>query len=228
MSVDHELREAAAYLSRVAEAGSLALFRLVSERGYVQAAKDVRSGRAPWEVLRATEARRVSADPEVDLDAAERNGITLIYPSHALWPHLALSALHAALARTMQPPRRPPAREDPASPPTAETDPASASDVVPPIALWVKGVLAEGNTLDDLAVRSAAIVGSRAATAYGSHVASEFGYALASRDVTVVSGGAFGIDAAAHRGALAAGGKTILVSAGGLDRPYPSAHDTLF
>lgn len=72
------------------------------------------------------------------------------------------------------------------------------------------------------------MVGARAATAYGEHVAADLGYGMARHDVTVVSGGAFGIDAAAHRGALAAGGRTVLVSAGGLDRAYPLAHAGLF
>jgi DNA processing protein len=72
------------------------------------------------------------------------------------------------------------------------------------------------------------MVGSRAATAYGRHVTSELSYALSGRDFDVVSGGAFGIDAAAHQGALSADGQTILVSAGGLDRPYPPGNAALF
>jgi DNA processing protein len=59
-------------------------------------------------------------------------------------------------------------------------------------------------------------------------VASDFGYGLAQRDVVVVSGGAYGIDAAAHRGALAADGVSVLVSAGGLDRPYPTGNRSLY
>jgi DNA processing protein len=72
------------------------------------------------------------------------------------------------------------------------------------------------------------VVGSRAATSYGTHVATDLGYGLGARDVTVVSGGAYGIDAAAHRGAQAAGGSSVLVSAGGLDRPYPSGNRSLY
>lgn len=73
-----------------------------------------------------------------------------------------------------------------------------------------------------------AVVGARAATGYGQHVATEVGYGLAERDWTVVSGGAFGIDAAAHRGALNAGGLTVAVLACGLDRPYPMGNAALF
>ncbi|HYU67038.1 MAG TPA: DNA-processing protein DprA, partial [Jatrophihabitantaceae bacterium] len=53
-------------------------------------------------------------------------------------------------------------------------------------------------------------------------------YGLASREVDVVSGGAYGIDAVAHRSALSAGGGTVIVSAGGLDRPYPAGNASLY
>ncbi|TFV56477.1 DNA-protecting protein DprA [Mycobacterium sp. PS03-16] len=92
-----------------------------------------------------------------------------------------------------------------------------------PLVLWVVGPV----RLDDVAERSAAIVGTRAATAYGEHVAGELATGLALRDVAVVSGGAFGIDGAAHRATLAADGVTVAVLAGGLDVPYPAAHTTL-
>jgi DNA processing protein len=95
---------------------------------------------------------------------------------------------------------------------------------VPPVALWVRGPV----RLDELADRSVAIVGSRASTAYGEHVAAELGHQLGERGWTVVSGGAFGIDAAAHRGALAAEAPTMAVLACGVDRPYPAAHGALF
>nr|WP_243845495.1 DNA-processing protein DprA [Microbacterium halimionae] len=72
-----------------------------------------------------------------------------------------------------------------------------------------------------------AIVGARAATGYGEHVASEFAAELAARGVVIVSGAAYGIDGFAHRAALAAGGTSIAVLAGGADRPYPSGHARL-
>jgi DNA processing protein len=75
------------------------------------------------------------------------------------------------------------------------------------------------------AARSVAIVGSRAATEYGEHHAAEFAYALASRNVAVWSGAAYGIDGAAHRGALATSrpAGTVAVLASGLDVGYPAA-----
>lgn len=71
------------------------------------------------------------------------------------------------------------------------------------------------------------ITGSRAATTYGAHLAGEFAADFAADGRTVVGGGAYGIEGAAHRGALARAGSTIAVLAGGLDRPYPSGHREL-
>jgi DNA processing protein len=89
-----------------------------------------------------------------------------------------------------------------------------------PMLLWVRGEHDLGGLLD----RSVAVVGARAATAYGQHVAGELGRGLASAGVTVVSGGAYGIDAAAHRGALLAEGATVAFLAGGVDRPSPAGN----
>ncbi|WP_062313038.1 DNA-processing protein DprA [Demequina rhizosphaerae] len=92
-----------------------------------------------------------------------------------------------------------------------------------PHALWVRGEA-------DLAAwwpRSVAVVGSRASTAYGEHIAAEVAAVAADAGLAVVSGGAYGIDAAAHRGALAAGGVTVAVLAGGVDRLYPAGNATL-
>jgi len=89
-----------------------------------------------------------------------------------------------------------------------------------PLCLWVRG----DPDLATLSARSAAVVGARAATAYGVRVAADLAAGLAERGVTVVSGGAFGIDVAAHRGALAAGGRTVALLAGGVDRPSPAGN----
>jgi DNA processing protein len=93
-----------------------------------------------------------------------------------------------------------------------------------PVALWVTGVA----DLRFSCLWSVAVTGPRAATAYGDYLGSELGGALADEGWTVVSGTSFGIDASAHRGALAADGATIAVTAGGLDEPYPATHADLF
>lgn len=106
--------------------------------------------------------------------------------------------------------------------------PTSLKDLgtLAPIALWISGA---EDALAPHASCRVSIVGARAATGYGEHVASEFASEIASSRVTVVSGGAYGIDGAAHRAAIAARpGGTIAVLAGGLDRPYPAGHANLF
>ncbi|MGV8967588.1 MAG: DNA-processing protein DprA [Cellulomonas sp.] len=92
-----------------------------------------------------------------------------------------------------------------------------------PPCLWVRGVA----DLDVGLRRAVSLVGSRAATAYGEHVAADLAAGLAERRFVVVSGGAFGIDAAAHRGTLAVGGRTLVFLAGGVDRPYPAGNAAL-
>ena len=93
-----------------------------------------------------------------------------------------------------------------------------------PFGLWLRGP----GHLAELAERSVSVVGSRASTAYGNAVATDLAADLAERGVTVVSGGAYGIDASAHRGALAAGGPTLCVVAGGVDVDYPKGNAKLF
>jgi len=92
-----------------------------------------------------------------------------------------------------------------------------------PVGLWVRG----RSSLRMWALRSVAVVGARACTEYGAHVAADLGAGLAERGWVVVSGGAYGVDGAAHRGTLAAGGATVAVLACGVDRPYPRGHTEL-
>lgn len=71
------------------------------------------------------------------------------------------------------------------------------------------------------------ITGARASTAYGEHVAAELAGGLAANERVTVGGGAYGIEGAVHRATLASGGDTIIVLAGGVDRPYPHGHREL-
>lgn len=94
----------------------------------------------------------------------------------------------------------------------------------PPLSLWVKGPADIAAALTP----SLAITGSRASTSYGEYVANEMAAGVTNTGATIVSGGSFGIDAAALRGSLATGGAPIVVTASGLARAYPSAHSWLF
>lgn len=91
-----------------------------------------------------------------------------------------------------------------------------------PHVLYVRG---QASKLND-GQPTCAIVGARAATSYGEHITMEFAADLA-LDHTIISGAAYGIDGAAHRGVLALGGTTIAYLAGGVDRPYPAGHTQL-
>lgn len=91
-----------------------------------------------------------------------------------------------------------------------------------PIMLWVRGDPAH------LSLPSLGVVGARAASGYGSHITAELVDGACAAGLVIVSGGAYGIDAVAHRTALAAGTPTIAMVAGGADHYYPQAHTSLF
>ncbi|WP_329378777.1 DNA-processing protein DprA [Streptomyces sp. NBC_01351] len=92
-----------------------------------------------------------------------------------------------------------------------------------PVGLWLRG----RPNLRTWALRSVAVVGARACTPYGAHMAQTLAAGLAERGWVVVSGAAYGIDGAAHRGALASGGATAAVLACGVDVAYPRGHAEL-
>jgi DNA processing protein len=105
--------------------------------------------------------------------------------------------------------------------PTSPTYPALLGTTPAPPTLYVRGALSAGDAL------AIAIVGARRATPYGVSVAESLAADLAARGVTIVSGLARGIDTAAHRGALAARGRTIAVLGHGIDRCYPPENEAL-
>jgi DNA processing protein len=205
-AAEPEVRRARAWLSRTVEPGSLAMWRFVEQVGPVVAMQELRAGVAPPAVQVLAGQRAAEDVSDDDLLRAERCGSRLVVPEDDEWPaaplHCLTLAAHEVTGRA----------------------PDRTLALVPPLALWVRG----SRSLADLVDRSVALVGSRASTAYGEHVAAELAHGLGERGWTTVSGGAFGIDAAAHRGALAAGAPTVAVLACGVDRVYPSAHSALF
>ncbi len=197
MTGQTELR-AWAYLSRVAEVPCSEVAALLQRVGPVETAERIRRADVDPALAQRTEARRELDCATADLEMLDRRSGRLLTPDDDEWPHLAF----AAFAGT-------PVRDKPQG--------------RPPLALWVIGPL----PLDEVTDRAVAIVGTRAATAYGEHIAADLSAGLAEQDVAIISGGAYGIDGAAHRAALAADGSTVAVLAGGVDVPYPAGHSAL-
>jgi DNA processing protein len=92
-----------------------------------------------------------------------------------------------------------------------------------PLGLWLRGV----GSLAELCERSVAVVGARDCTTYGAECASELAADCADAGYTVISGGAYGIDGCAHRGALLMSAPTVCVLACGADTDYPRSHSAL-
>jgi DNA processing protein len=187
-----------AYLSRVVEPPCAELAVLVKRAGPVEAAERVRRGQVDDSLAHHTRARREIDRAAEDLELLARRDGRLITPDDDEWPTLALAAF-GGTAVTGKPQGR------------------------PPLVLWALGPA----RLDETGQRAAAVVGTRAATSYGEHIAGDLAAGLAEQDVAVVSGGAYGIDGAAHRAALAVDGVTVAVLAGGIDIPYPAGHSGL-
>lgn len=202
-----EDRAARAALTWLAEPGNRAVWTLVEQTGATTALERLLSGDVADRRLRAAVSARAAAGDarrmaEIAMRRAERLGARFVVPSDEEWPRRVTDLATLEM----------------------ETGGRMDCDTRPPLGFWVRGAWPLGETLE----RSVAIVGARAATGYGTHVAGELASALARTGWTVLSGGAFGIDAAAHRGALAAGGRTVAVLACGIDRPYPAGNTALF
>ncbi|GAA5120526.1 DNA-processing protein DprA [Haloechinothrix salitolerans] len=198
MSDISEIRLARAYLLTVAEPPAPAVSALIAKCGPIDAAHRVRNGEVPDAVAKETAARSRREITEKDLAHAKEAGTRLIIPEDDEWPRWPLLSLRVADGRGVR-------------------------GMTGPIALWGRGPA----RLDEILDRSVTVVGSRAATGYGEHIAAEWAYALARSGVTVLSGAAYGIDGAAHRGALAAGGPSAAVLGCGLGAGYPAGHHTL-
>jgi len=198
--VTRQERLAWAYLSRVAEPPCAPLAELVQTLGPVEAAERVRRGAVPREVLGRVEARREIDCAADDLDILDRRSGRLITSDDDEWPALAMRAFT-----------------------TARPDGTRRAEDHPPLVLWAIGPVDAA----EVACRAVAVVGTRACTGYGEQVTADLTAGLVERDVAVVSGGAFGIDGAAHRAALAGEGMTVAVLAGGVDVPYPAGHSAL-
>ena len=107
--------------------------------------------------------------------------------------------------------------------PIDEDWPVQVNDLAaPPIGLIIKG------NINALHQRSLAIVGTRNPTSYGARIAGDFAAGFADREWAIVSGGAYGIDSYAHKGALIAEGVTVAVIASGIDINYPAGNTRLF
>ena len=103
--------------------------------------------------------------------------------------------------------------------------PQSLNDLAaPPIALLIKGQRENLALLEN----SISIVGTRNPTTYGLRIAGDFGVGVADHEWAVVSGGAIGIDAAAHKGCLVGEGITVAILGGGFNKNYPATHERLF
>ena len=206
MRADEQDRIARIALTCLAEPGNRTVWAMVRAAGAPAALHRLLRGDVPDEALRAAVAARVATgDPrelaEAALQRADRLGARVVVPGDAEWPRAVEGLGRLEVSGTGRVPR----------------------DTRPPLCLWARGAPA----LNEAFERSVAVVGARAATAYGLHVTADIAFGLAERGWTVVSGGAFGIDAAAHRAALAAGGLTVAVLACGVDRPYPTGNTAL-
>ena len=193
-------RAARAALSVLVEPGTPAAEQVAREvlaAGPAAALAAIRTGSGPLDPDRRMFRRAPDVDGAAVLERGVAVGARFCCPGDAEWP-VGLDTLEVTLD-------------------------SSSRYGPPPLGLWIRGDTNLAGATD----RSVAVVGSRAATDYGMRVAADLSADLAAAGWTVVSGAAYGIDAAAHRGALAVGGTTVAVLACGVDTAYPTGHGGL-
>ena len=200
--VSEQERLARCALSRVAEPGDWAvddaLMRGPATEVWAALKAGAPLGNLGQRALDGMALRIKAAEPERDLERLEAAGGRLLCPGDEEWPD-GLEWQDDVLHGDIK-------------------------QMAPPWALFVRGPA----HLRRATQQAVSVVGARASTAYGNEVAHELAFELAQAGVTVVSGAAYGIDGAAHRGALAAeAAPTVAVLACGVDRAYPSGHTSL-
>ncbi|MCI0155243.1 DNA-processing protein DprA [Leifsonia shinshuensis] len=200
---------ARAALSAACEPGDTDAVALVAALGALRTLRAVMDDTSPQAVRGALESEAAPVIPSASRlrDALARWRTRL--PAGPLWTPLARGARIGARFVTPEHPLWPESLDD--------------LHVGAPLALWLRGDPARLRTLS----RSIALVGARAASGYGEHVALESAAGLSDRGFAIVSGGAYGVDAAAHRAALASDQVTVAFLAGGIDRLYPAGNDDL-
>ncbi|QKV74186.1 DNA-processing protein DprA [Amycolatopsis sp. Hca4] len=199
MSDSADARRARAFLQHAAEPTTPVIAHYIADIGPVDAAHHVAERTAPTEILNKCRPHVSWRSVDTSLQTAADLGGRFVIPEDDEWP----ADVFAGLS-------------------TLDADSGALGG--PPLGLWVQGDV----RLDELAAApSIAIGGSRAATAYGEHYAADLAYELAARGVPVVSGAAYGIDGAAHRGALSADGVTVAVLGCAIDVGYPAGHISL-
>ncbi len=196
--IDPAERQARMLMSWVAEPGDPDVARLVREFGAAALVHRLAAGVPVGRRAAAWTQRLKAAEPDRLWEVAQSVHARYVCPGDAEWPQR-LDDL------------------------TRLEDDSGDRRTSMPIGLWVRGERAVAGMVE----RAVSFVGARASTSYGEHVAGELAGTCGVRGFTAVSGGAYGIDAAAHRGALACAAPTVAVLAGGIDRLYPPGNTTL-
>lgn len=201
-------RESWAYLSRVVEGPSRHLQDLFREGHSADDIAAAIRNRKPWlgPLLGETASRHGWERATEDLARIEELDGRLITPEDTEWPRRELDQAFGFAASGL-----------------SEHIRSHQADAVPPHALWVRG-----GSLARAIAQSVAVVGTRAVSRYGMEATRMITGGLSSHQWSIVSGGALGIDTAAHEEVLQKQGTTVMVAACGLDRAYPARNQPLF